>query len=91
MSHSPDELDGAFIPPFDYADLLWASELFVGRDALQRVPKRPGGERSDSNRVVALDAILGPQLQAKARFVGGSRNTSVKRKELIRAYQNLLL
>ena len=70
MRLQPDELDGTFIPPFDEAEFRRESKSFVPRDALQRVPRRPGGERSDLNRVVALDAILGPQLQAKPRIVG---------------------
>src|SRR5713101_5626264 len=58
---------------------------------LYRIPKRPGGERGDFNRVVMLDTLLSPHLQAKARIVAGFRNPSVKREELLSAHQNLLL
>src|SRR5438034_11829925 len=74
----PDELDRAFIPPFDDTDFLWTGELFVARQPFDRVPKRPRGKRGEFNRVVALDAILGPQFQAKTRIVAGFRNSSVK-------------
>jgi hypothetical protein len=34
MREKPDELDSGFISRFDYADLLWTSELFVARQPL---------------------------------------------------------
>src|SRR2546425_1527191 len=91
MREKPNELDRAFVPPFDETDFLWTGELFIARQPLYRVTKRPGGERGDLNRVVALDALLGPQLQAKARIVAGFRNSSVKREKLLGAHQDLLL
>src|SRR5712692_6506164 len=38
-----------------------------------------------------LDALLRPDLQAKARIIASIRNPAVKREELLRAHQNLLL
>ena len=71
MCENPDELDRGLISPDDYADFLRTGELLVARQPLDRVPKRPGGERGDFDWVVALDALFGPQLQAKAGIVGG--------------------
>src|SRR5882762_3419440 len=65
MREKPDKLDSGLIPPFYYTDLLRTGELFVARQPLDGVPKRPRGDRGDLNRVVPLDAILGPQLQPK--------------------------
>src|SRR5258708_37487757 len=79
----PDELDGAFIAPTDYPDFLWTGELFVARQPLDSVPKRPRGECGDFNRVVALEALLGPQLQAKADIVAGFSNSPVKCEKLV--------
>jgi hypothetical protein len=64
MREKPDELDRAFIPPFDDTNFLWTRELFVARQPFDRVPKRPCGKRGEFNLVVALDAILGPQSNA---------------------------
>jgi len=75
VCEEPDELDGAFIAPTDYTDFLWTSELFVARQPLDSVPKRPRGECGDFDRVVALEALLGPQLQAKAGIVAGFSNS----------------
>src|SRR5215467_13291524 len=47
MREKPDELDGAVIPPFNKTDFLWAGELLVACQPLQRVAKRPGGERCE--------------------------------------------
>src|SRR6266481_4064689 len=91
MREKPDELNRAFISPFNQTDFLWTGELFVAREPLYRIPKRPGGERGDFNRVVMLDTLLRPHLQAKARIVAGFRNPAVKREELLGAHQNLLL
>src|SRR5260370_19420808 len=91
MREKPNELPRAFISPFNQTDFLWTGELFVARQPLYRIPKRPGGERGDFNRVVMLDTLLSPHLQAKARIVAGFRNPSVKREELLSAHQNLLL
>src|SRR6266481_2906257 len=91
MREKPDELNRAFISPFNQTDFLWTGELFVAREPLYRIPKRPGGERGDFNRVVMLDTLLSPHLQAKARIVAGFRNPSVKREEFLGAHQNLLL
>src|SRR5207244_13528629 len=85
-----EELDRAFIPPFDDTDFRWTGELFVARQPFDRVPKRPRGKRGEFNRVVALDAILGPQFQAKTRIVAGFRNSSVKGEELLGAHQDLV-
>ena len=86
MGEKPDELDRAFIAPFDETDFLWTSELFVARQPLDSVPKRPRGECGDFNRVVALEALLGSQLQAKAGIVGGFSNSPVKREKLLGAH-----
>ncbi len=80
MREQPDELDRRFIPALHYADFLWTRELFVTRQPFDRVPKRPSRERRDFNRIVALDALLGPQLQAQARIAVGFRNSSVSAK-----------
>ena len=86
MCEEPHELDGAFIAPTDYTDFLWTGELFVARQPLDSVTKRPRGECGDFNRVVALEALLGPQLQAKAGIVGGFSNSPVKREKLLGAH-----
>src|SRR5258708_32551039 len=78
----PEELDGEFIPPFDYADFLWTSELFVARHSLDSVPKRPRGDRSNLYRIVPLKALLFPQLQPNGRIVADFGNSSVQRKKL---------
>src|SRR5437879_5107361 len=69
VCEEPDKLDRAFTAPTDYTDFLRTSELFVARQPLDSVPKRPRGECGDFNRVVTLEALLGPQLQAKAGIV----------------------
>ena len=38
MGEKPDELDRAFITPFDETDFLWTSELFVARQPLDATP-----------------------------------------------------
>ena len=86
----PDELDSGFIPPFNYADLLWTSELFVARQPLDSVPERPRGDRGDLHRVVPLQALLCPQLQTKTRIVAGFGNSPVQRKKLFGAHQDLV-
>ena len=91
MREQPDELDRRFIPALHCADFFWTRELFVTRQPFDRVPKRPSRERRDFNRIVALDALLGPQLQAEARIAAGFRNSSVKREELLGAHQDLVL
>src|SRR5216683_1615514 len=58
MREKPNELHRAFISPFNHTDFLWTGELFVARQPLYRIPKRPGGERGDFNRVVMLDTLL---------------------------------
>src|SRR5437867_11794579 len=72
MGEKPDELDRAFIAPFDETDFLWTSELFVARQPLDRIPERPRGERSELHGVIALDALLGPELQAKRRILASA-------------------
>src|SRR5437667_10583506 len=91
MREKPNELHCAFVSAFDQADFLWTGKLFVARQSLYGIPKRPGRERGDFDRVVMLDTLLSPQLQAKARIVAGFRNPAVKSKELLGAHQNLLL
>ena len=88
MGEKPDELDRAFIAPFDETDFLWTSELFVARQPLDRIPERPRGERSELHGVIALDALLGPELQAKTRILAGLRNSPVQSEEFLRAHQN---
>jgi len=90
MREKPDELDSGFISPFDYADLLWTSELFVARQPLDSVPERPRGDRGNLYRVVPLKALLCPQLQAEVRIVAGFGNSSVQREKLFSAHQDLL-
>src|SRR5437588_6634499 len=91
MREKPDELDCTFICTFDETDFLRTGELFVARQPLDRIPKRPGRQPGDFNRVVALNAVLIPQLQAKGRIVACFRNSPVKREELVGAHQDLLL
>ena len=91
MREQPQELDRGFFFPFDYADLFRASELFVARQPLDCVPKRAGRQRSEFNRIVALEALFGPQLQTETRISAGFRNSSIKREELFGAHQNLVL
>jgi hypothetical protein len=64
----PDELDRVFIAPFDETNFLWTSELFVARQPLDRISERPRRERSEFHRVIALDAHLVPELEAKRRI-----------------------
>ena len=90
VGEKPDELYEGFIPPFDYADLLWTSELFVARQPLDSVPERPRGDRGNLYRIVPLKALLCPQLQAKIRIVAGFGNSSVQREKLFGAHQDLL-
>src|SRR5882724_9719211 len=89
MREKPDEPDSGFIPAFYYTDLFWTGKLFVARQPLDGVPKTPRGDCGDLNRVVPLDALLGPQLQPKGGIVAGFCNSSVKRKELLGAHQDL--
>src|SRR3981189_1605940 len=44
VCEEPHELDGAFIAPTNYTNFLWTSQLFVARQSLDSVPKRPRGE-----------------------------------------------
>jgi len=60
VCEEPDELDCAFIALTDYTNFLWTSELFVARQPLDSVPNRSRGECGDFNRVVTLEALLGP-------------------------------
>jgi hypothetical protein len=46
-------------------------------------PKRPRRERREFYRIVALDALLGPEPQADSRIVAGLRDSSIQRKELL--------
>ena len=57
---------------------------------LDGVPERPSGERRESYRIVALDPLLGPELQANSRIVAGLRDPPVQRKELLGAYEDSL-
>ena len=78
----PDELDCAFVAPFQQADFFRTSKLLVPRRSLDGVPERPRGERREFYRIVALDTLLGSQLQARSRIVAGLRDPSIQRKEL---------
>ncbi len=85
MGEKPDELDRAFIAPFDETDFLWTSELLVARQPLDRIPERPRGERSELHGVIALDALLGPKLQSKRRIVAGFRYSPVQSEKFLGA------
>ena len=85
MGEKPDELDRAFIVPFDETDFLWTSELFVARQPPDRVPERPRGECSELHGIIALDAILGPELQAKRRIIAGFRYSPVQSEKFLGA------
>ena len=85
MREKPDELDRAFIAPFDETDFLWTSELFVARQPLDCIPERPRGERSKLHGVIALHALLGPQLQAKPRIVASFRYSPVQSEKFLGA------
>jgi hypothetical protein len=90
MGEKPDELDRAFIAPFDETDFLWTSELFVARQPLYRIPERPRGERSEFHGVIALDALLGPELQAQLRIVAGFRYSPVESEKFLGADEDLV-
>src|SRR6266699_3144397 len=83
MRQQPEELNRAVITAFYETDFLWTSELFVARQPLDRFPERPRGERSEFHRVIALDALLGPELQANSGIVAGLRDPPMQRKELL--------
>ncbi len=85
MGEKPDELNRTFIAPFDETDFLWTSELFVARQPLDRIPERPRGERSELHGVIALDALLGPELQAQRRIVAGFRYSPVQSEKFLGA------
>ena len=85
MRQQPEELNRAFITAFDETDFLWTSELFVARQPLDRIPERPRGERSEFHGVIALDAILGAELQAKRRIVAGFRYSPVQSEKFLGA------
>ena len=85
MGKKPDELGRAFIVPFDETDFLWTSELFVARQPLDRIPERPRGERSELHGVIALDALLGPELQAKRGIVAGFGYSPVQSEKFLGA------
>ena len=55
-----------------------------------RIPERPRGERSELHGVIALDALLGPELQANGRIVAGVRDPPMQRKELLGADKDSL-
>src|SRR5271157_2808331 len=90
MREKPDELDSGFIPPFNYANLLWTSELFVARQPLDSVPERPRGDRSNLYRIVPLKALLCPELQPNSRIVAGFGNSPMQRKKLFGAHQDFV-
>jgi hypothetical protein len=90
MGEKPDELDRPFIAPFDETDFLWTSELFVARQPLDRIPERPRGERSELHGVIALDALLGPELQTKRRIVAGFRYSTVQSEKFLGADEDSL-
>ena len=83
MRQQPEELNRAFITPFDETDFLWARELLVARRPHDGVPERPSGERGELYRIVTLDALLDPELQANSRIVAGLRYPPMQRKELL--------
>ena len=83
MGEKPDELDRAFIAPFDETDFLWTSELFVARQPLDRISERARRERGELHGVIALDALLGPELQAKGRIVAGFRYSPVQSEKFL--------
>lgn len=87
MREKPDELDRAFLATFDETDFLWTRELFVARQSTHRVPERTRGERGKFHRVIALDALLGSELQAKCRIVAGFRYSLVQSEEFLGAHQ----
>ena len=90
MREEPDELYGSFIPSFDDADLLGTRQLFVAGNASDSVAERPRGDRSDLDRVVALEALLGSKFQPEAGIVGRFRDPLIQRKKLLGAHQNLV-
>jgi len=64
--------------------------LLVPRRSLDGVPERPRRERREFYRIVPLDALLGPQLQARSRIFAGFRDTSIQLKELLGADKDSL-
>ena len=85
MGEKPEELDRAFIAPFDETDFLWTRELFVARRSARPLPERPRRKRCELHWIIALDALLGPELQADSRIVAGFRNSPVQRKKFLGA------
>jgi len=85
VCEEPDELDCAFIAPTDYTNFLWTSELFVTRQPLDGVPKRP---RESAAILIGRSARSAPRspASAKAGIVGGFSNSPVKREELLGAH-----
>ena len=71
-------------------DLFRAGELLVARQPLQGVAERPRRQRRDGDRVVALDPILGPELEPDGRVAAGFREPSIEGEELLGADQDLL-
>ena len=59
MREKPEELDCAFIAPFDQTDFFWTRELFVACRPLHRVPERARRKRREFHWIIALDALFG--------------------------------
>jgi hypothetical protein len=87
MHEKPEELDCAFIAPFNHADFFWTRELFIARRPLHRVPEGPRREGCEFHWIIALDTLFGSEFQADRRIVACFRNSLMKRKKLLGADQ----
>jgi hypothetical protein len=87
MREKPEELDRAFIAPFDQTDFFWTRESFIARRPLHRIAERPRRKRCEFHRIIAFDALFGSELQADSRIAACFGNSPVKRNKLLGAHQ----
>src|SRR5882724_3660639 len=91
VGQQPNELDKAFSPAFDETYFLRTGQLFVARQPMQCVAKRPRVERGDGNRIVALHTCFGPKFESDGGVPADFKDSPVQREHLLGCKQDLFL
>src|SRR5215472_10832626 len=91
LRQQPNEFHRAFLPPFDNVDLFRTSQPLVAREPVQGIAKGPAVKRGDGSRIVALDALLAPELQPYGGIAAHLLDCDVESEHLLGCHQDSAL